>query len=567
MKSTIIDSFFEIIERFPEKTALLYKENHHFSALSYADIYKYAEKMAIFMKDQGFLEHDRLVIISENRPEWVISDIATLILGGVVVPVHNVLSAVQIGSIIEETQPKIVVVADRNSLDKVLEVSTVSAGGTKIIYLNTDLELDHPKVKDGTIYLFKFEIFDKKYSVKIEPIKHDEDRVVTIIYTSGTTGRFKGVELTNKNIMSNIEGVLARVEIRDTDKFLSILPLSHVFERTVGYYIPLVRGASISYVIDPNQLSEIAQVEKPTIIIAVPRLFEKVYGKVMETAQANPIKKVIFKIAFYIGGHSKKETFAYKMADRIVFRKVKAAFGGEIRFFVSGAASLAQEIGEFFDALNIPVLEGYGLTETSPIISNNTIEKRKYGTVGQPLSNIQVKVVKGELLVKGPNVFRAYYKNPEKTKEAFTRDGWFKTGDLVEIDKQGFIKFVMREKEIIVLSTGKNVGPAHLEERMQLSPLIAQSFVFGDGQKHVAALIVPEKSKMQGLSKEEQSPAIQREIDKYLNSQVATYEQIRKFIIIGQPFSVENGLLTPSLKLRRKEVFEKYSKQIDAIYN
>jgi len=258
---------------------------------------------------------------------------------------------------------------------------------------------------------------------------------------------------------------------------------------------------------------------------------------------------------------------AYRLADKIVFKKIKDAFGGQIRFFVSGAASLTQEIGEFFDALDIPVLEGYGLTETSPIIATNTVEKRKYGTVGRALPNVETKVVKGELLVKGPNVFKEYYKNPEKTKEAFTKDGWFKTGDLVEIDKQGFIKFKMREKEILVLSTGKNVGPAHLEELMQLSPYISQSFVFGDSEKHVAALIVPEKSKMQGFTKEKQAEVIQKEIDQYLNTQVATYEQIKKFVLIARPFTVENSLLTPTLKLRRKEISEKYAKQISAIYN
>jgi long-chain acyl-CoA synthetase len=567
MKTTIIDSFFETVERFPEKTALLYKTDHHFESLSYADIYKYAEKLALWMKDQGFSEHDRTVIISENRPEWVISDVATLLLGGILVPVHNVLSAVQIGSIIEETAPKIVIVSGREIFDKVMNIISLLPKDSKILYLDTDLDLSHPKIKDGTISLFKFEIFDKKYSAKIEPVKHDENRIVTIIYTSGTTGRFKGVELTNKNIIANIEGVLSEVEIRETDKFLSILPLSHVFERTVGYYIPMVRGAAISYVIDPNQLSEIAQIEKPTIIIAVPRLFEKVYAKVKEKAEKNPIKKIIFRIAFKIGKDFKKDTVAYKLADKIVFGQIKAAFGGQIRFFVSGAASLAQEIGEFFDALDIPVLEGYGLTETSPIISTNTVEKRKYGTVGRALPNVQTKVVKGELLVKGPNVFEHYYKNPEKTKEAFTKDGWFKTGDLVDVDKAGFIKFKMREKEILVLSTGKNVGPAHLEEKMQLSPFISQAFVFGDNQKHVAALIVPEKSKMQGYTKEKQYQVIQKEIDSALNKDVASYEQIKKFIIISKPFTVENSLLTPTLKLRRKEISEKYAKQISSIYN
>lgn len=566
MKDTIIDSFMDIVARFPEKEALIYKKGHHFESLTYEQIYAYAEKLAIFLREKGVKEGDRIVLVSENRPEWVITDIATLILGGILVPVHSVLSGYQIQTIVAETEPAAILVSDQEVLRKIVEVASCIKQDDLILYFDNDLGKDDPLYKAGKLFLFKEEVFDHEYEQQIEPVKHKPERDVTIIYTSGTTGQFKGVVLNNKNITSNIQGVLTMVEVTENDKFLSVLPLSHVFERTVGYYIALLRGATVSYVNDPTKLSEIAQVEKPTIIIGVPRLFEKVYAKVKEKAEASIVKKLIFKWAFAVGKKESKKSFSYKLADKLVFHKIKQAFGGQIRFFVSGSASLAQEIGEFFDALDIPVLEGYGLTETSPIISCNTLKKRKYGTVGILLPEVKAKIVKDELLIKGPNVFKGYYKAPEKTKEVFTSDGWFKTGDLAEIDSQGFIKFKAREKEILALSTGKKVSPAYLEEKMQLSPMIEQAFVFGDGQKHVSALIVPVKEKLLGMGREEKNELIQKEIDDYLNKYVAHYEQIKVFDLIDHPWSVENGLLTPSMKLRRKEITAKHQKQIEAIY-
>lgn len=567
MKDTIIDSFLEVVERFPEKDALIYKKGHHFESLSFEQLYFYAQKLAHFLKERGVKEGDRLVLISENRPEWVITDLASLLLGAVLVPVHDVLSSFQVGTIVAEINPKVILVSNKKILSKLLEVELVLGGKSSIIHFDNDLEPNDPKVGTSRLFSFKKEVFDRQYEPQLEPIKHSPERNVTIIYTSGTTGHFKGVVLTNKNFISNITDVLTMVEITENDKFLSVLPLSHVFERTVGYYIALLRGAAISYVDDPTKLSEIAQAEKPTVIIGVPRLFEKVYGKVKDKAEASVVKKSLFEWACNVGKTSPKSSASYKIANAIVFKKIKAAFGGELRFFVSGSASLAQEIGEFFDALNIPVLEGYGLTETSPIIACNTLEKRKYGSVGLLLPQVKAKVVKDELLVKGPNVFREYYKQPEKTKEAFTYDGWFKTGDLVEIDSEGFIRFKAREKEIIALSTGKKVSPAYLEERLELAPLIEQAFVFGDGEKHIGAIIIPNKEKCQLLKGQKKEQAIREEIEEYLNKFVAHYEQVRNFIMIDHLFSVENGLLTPSFKLRRREIIEKYQKNITDFYD
>jgi long-chain acyl-CoA synthetase len=567
MKDTIIDSFEEIVTKFPQKEALLFRKGHHFESLTYDQLWSYAQKLAVFLKSQGVGEGDRLALISENRPEWVITDIASMILGTILVPIHSVLAPAQIEMIIDEIEPKIVLVSDKKVFDKVLETGYAKSRAANVIYFEDDAQGTLKGQKAISAFSFKEEVCDKGLVAQIEPIKHKPERIITIIYTSGTTGHFKGVELSNRNIISNIEGVLSMIEITENDKFLSVLPLSHVFERTVGYYIPLLRGSVVSYVEDPTKLSEVAQAEKPTIIIAVPRLYEKVYQAVKDKSGANFAKKTAFNIGLTIGRKYHKKSLPYKIADKIVFGQIKSAFGGRVRFFVSGAASLQTEIGEFFGALDIPVIEGYGLTETSPIISCNTVEKRKYGTVGLILPNIEYKLKGGELFVKGPSVFKSYYNNPEKTKDAFAPGGWFKTGDLVEVSTDGFVKFKAREKEIIALSTGKKVSPAIIEEKLELSPYIAQAFVFGDCQKHVGALLVPDKSRIRGLTKNQLQAKLQEEADLYLNKYVSSYEQIRKFVIISQPMSVENGLMTPTLKLRRNEIQKKYDKQISAIYD
>ena len=560
MKDTIIDSFLESVEKFPERPALLYREGHHFESLTYANLYIYAQKLAVYLKSQGIKEGDRIVLISENRPEWVITDIATLILGAILVPIHSVLAAAQIKTITDEVEPAVILVSNSEQLAK------VEANGVAHDVLMGFFEDFMPRTEIKKLFLFKNEVFDGKFEPKIDPIKHDPDRVITIIYTSGTTGEFKGVELTNRNFITNVGDVLTEVEVNENDKFLSILPLSHVFERTVGYYVALLRGAATSYVEDPKKIAEIAKIQRPTIIIAVPRLYEKVFEGIVEKAETGLVKKVVFRSAVWVGKKFPKETLAYKLADKLVFQKVKSAFGGQIKFFVSGAAALPLKIGEFFEALDMPVLEGYGLTETSPIITTNTQKHRRYGTIGRVLPSLEIKVVKNELYVRGPSVFGSYYKKPNKTKAAFTKDGWFKTGDLVTIDKDGYVKFKAREKEIIVLSTGKNISPAYIEEKLESIPAISQAFVFGDTQKHVGALIVPNKEVVQGRTGSDLHDFITNEINLLVNQNVASYEQIRKFIITIKPFTVENGLMTPTLKLRRKEIEFVYAKELGDFY-
>jgi long-chain acyl-CoA synthetase len=329
----------------------------------------------------------------------------------------------------------------------------------------------------------------------------------------------------------------------------------------------MVLGATISYVLDPSKLAEMAEKERPTIILGVPRLYEKVYQAIHDKANKNFVTKILFATAFKAAKDNPKKSWQYQLADRLVFKKIKAAFGGSIRFFVSGSASLQPEIIKFFDLLGLPVLEGYGLTETSPLAVYNVLNRRKVGTIGMPPNNMEIKVVKGELWVKGPSVFKRYYKNPSKTKEAFPKPGWFNTGDLVEVGSDGYVRFLAREKEIIALSTGKKVSPTAVEERLELVPSVAQAFVFGDNRKHIGALIVPDKEKTKGLDASRVIEVLTKEIDETANKHLASYEQIKKLVVLKKEFSVKNGLLTPTLKLRRKEIEAEFTKEIESVYN
>lgn len=560
---TLGDLFLNVADRFSENTALLYKKGHHYSEVSFKDLKKNVLKLAGTLQKRGIKKGDNVVIISKNRPEWIMSDLAAQALGAVTVPVHQVLSAVQMNEIIKEVKPKVVFACSEEVVRKLNE------GQKKISYeLITfdNLKKSFPKKT----------VFFKDFIEKEKPLNEKENvketDLASIIYTSGTTGNFAGVKLTNKNFISNIRAIKERIPLYETDRLLSILPLSHVFERTAGYYVPLFSGASISYIEDPQKLAEVAQEEKPTIILAVPRLYEKIYDKVLADVKKSPVKEKLFNWALEAGREYKlnsNQAYAlkYKIADKLVFSKVKKKFGNNVRFFVSGAAALPKNVFEFFFSMGWKILEGYGLTETSPVVACNRLDNCKMGSVGLPLRGIEVKIKGGEILVKGPNVTEGYL-NALKTKTSFSKDGYFQTGDLGYLDKEGFLFINGRIKEIIVLSTGKNVSPLVLEEALEGSPYILQAMIIGDHKKHVSGLIVPDKEalKAEGLDKNKYEDFLNKEV-KRIMKHFAPYERVEKFVLISEPFSVENGLLTPTLKIRRHLVVEKYLSEIEILYS
>ncbi|MDD5693213.1 MAG: long-chain fatty acid--CoA ligase [Patescibacteria group bacterium] len=571
----LADLFYTSTERFANNEALKFRIGHHYETLSYFELKKETIKLALALKKMGFKAGDKAIIFSENRPEWVITDLALITLGAINVPIHSVLSPAQLETIIKEIKPKALFLSNHELSSKLLEISkTISA--IPLLFSFEKIESDGFE----KLFYFKKVIEESQEGEKSEAeliessLKISPKSVATIIYTSGTTGRFKGVKLTHQNLISNAIGVLRYVGVLPEDRFFSILPLSHVFERTIGYYIPLYSGASIGYATDLAKISQEIKDRKPTIVIAVPRLFEKIYEKILEKVNKNLAKKVIFRFAFGLKKNGRHQHLE-KIFENLVFSKVRAEFGGQIRFFVSGGAALPVKLGKFFDQVGLIILEGYGLTETSPVISCNRLGDYSFGTVGPVLEGVEVKFNStGEILTKGSNTTPGYIQDND-TKKAFTKDGWFKTGDYGFFDRKGFLVLTGRKKDLIVLSTGKKVAPTNIESQLESSEYIEQAFVFGDARKHVGAVIVPnlekfsEKFGINGPQHLVKSQIVRdylyQEVQNLLKN-YASYEKIHKFIIQAEPFSIESGELTPKFGLRRHVIYERNLDEIEKIY-
>ncbi len=417
------------------------------------------------------------------------------------------------------------------------------------------------------------------------------DNLATIIYTSGTTGAPKGVMLTHRNFVANYLGASERIEVYEDDVALSFLPLCHVFERLAGYYFMVFHGATIAYAENMQTVPDDMRLVRPTIAAAVPRFYEKMYARILEGVEAaSPLQRRIFFWALKVGqkrvrlaAQKKKNPgleIAYLFAKALVFKKVKNRLGGRLRFFISGGAPLSKELAEFFFAADVFILEGYGLSETSPVISVNSPLHFKFGTVGQPLSNAKVKLAEdGEILTQGPCVMKGYYQNPEATKEVM-QDGWFHTGDIGEIDAEGFLKITDRKKDIIATSGGKKVSPQNIENGIMTDKLFSQVVLIGDKRNYLVALIVPNRKEIEeyapqagigALSWEAilKHPCIYQHVEERLsekNKHLATYEQIKYFALLPKEFSQDSGELTPTLKVRRRFVAEKYKDIIEELY-
>jgi long-chain acyl-CoA synthetase len=429
--------------------------------------------------------------------------------------------------------------------------------------------------------------FEDEYK-KIEP-----GDIATLIYTSGTTGEPKGVMLSHENICSNVIGSVKALDLSEKDTFLSFLPLSHSFERTAGHFLPTSQGTKIYYAENLLKVAENIREVKPTLMVSVPRLYEKIYGKILATmGNESFMKQKVFWWAVNVGKKCiRKEvvgkkpgpilSMQRKNADKLVFSKIKQQVGGKLRYFVSGGAPLPAEIGEFFNAIGVTILEGYGLTETSPVISVNRLEKNKIGTVGPPIPGVQVDIAHdGEIIMKGKSRMVGYYKEDAATEELIDREGWFHTGDIGQIDEDGYIKITDRKRNIIVTAGGKNVAPQPMESILVASKWIEQAVIIGDKQKWLSALIVPAFSTLELWAKNEgikwnsaeeliKLPAVKKIYDQVVLESMdgfAQFEKVRKYTLLSEEFSIEKGELTPSLKIKRNVVMKDYENTINELY-
>lgn len=559
-----------------------------YSSITYGKFGTMACNLAAAFAAKGIQRGDKIALISESRPEWVATDFASILLGSITIPMFPTLTAKQVESIISHSGAKVIIVSNDLQLGKAVKAAKECGGLELIIVMNKSYQS-----YDSPIPIITFDellSLDSKINIEEEAAKANSDDVVTIIYTSGTTGVPKGVMLTHKNLVSNVQGALAALPpITSHDVFLSFLPLCHSFERIASYFL-FYAGASAAFAesIDtiPDNMMEI----KPTIMTGVPRFYERMYGRIMRAREKMPpTKKQLFDWALKIGsecarrlerGHvSTKSLLLRPIADLLVLKKIRARTGGRVRFFVSGGAALSAEIGRAFSAFGLIIIEGYGMTESSPIISVTRTHLIKWGSVGPPIPNIEVMISNdGEIVTRGPHVMKGYYHDPEGTAEAIDSDNWLHTGDIGILDEDGYIKITDRKKHLFVSAGGKNIAPAPIESLLAGSKFIEQIMLIGDKREFNSALIVPDYealrsslNDLQTLPNEELAvnqfvrDELTKEID-LLQKELASYERVRRFALLPEQFSIENGMMTPTLKIKRKEVENRYGELIDSLY-
>ena len=583
---TLISLLDHSIEHYGSKPALAHKpKGGTYQDISYAEFGESVDAFSKGLNALGVQKDDRIAILSENRPEWAITDFGTLKAGAVTVPMFSTLTAAQVGYILKDSGSKIICVSTDKQLEKVVSLQDEVPTLEQVIVFDP-IEGETPE----GVSQFQAVCELEGEAADAAP---NEDDIATIIYTSGTTGDPKGVMLTHANFISNLHACKSLIDVSDTDVLLSFLPLSHVFERLGGHYVPLFSGAKIAYAESTFTVAQNMREVAPTVMLSVPRLYETMHDRILRAVQeGSSLKQKIFHWGVSVGSsvssaiqQGKKPSAILQLkqniADKLVFAKLKAATGGRLRFFVSGGAALPQSIAEFFHAAGILILEGYGLTETSPVISMNHPARWKFGTVGVPVPDVEVQIAEdGEILTRGPHVMKGYFNNESATAEVINEEGWFHTGDIGIIDEDGFVKITDRKKNIIVLSNGKNVAPQPIESELVQSPFINQIMLVGNERKNLAALIVPNFDALKawaaenGVAMDDLATMLEtREVQQLIQSEIrsrltdfADFEQVRRFTLLEKEFSQEADEMTPTLKLKRNVIIARYGDAIEEMY-
>jgi long-chain acyl-CoA synthetase len=577
---TLNDIFSTVVER-DDPRVMLYRESGTWIPISSREVQRKVAGVCRALTSWGISKGDRIAILSENRPEWTIADFASLLLGAVVVPIYTTLTAEQTAYILRDSGARIVFVSNGEHLQKVHSIQDQTVV-EKVIVMDkidrTRASLMSDLMQEGGP---SGELQSDAAGRAVQP-----DDLATIIYTSGTTGTPKGVMLTHGNMASNLACSLSDFGIQPGMTSISFLPLSHVTARHVDF-VMLHHGVTIAYVPSVEQLPQALLEVRPTIFVGVPRVYEKIHTKVDSQAKGFP-KRQIYHWALRVGRDHEPEILAgqtpqslsWKLANRLVYSKVRAGMGGRAQLFISGGAPLGRELAEWYALIGIRIHEGYGLTETSPVIAVNNPKAHKIGTVGKPLKNVEVRIADdGEILVRGPSVFSSYWKMPDETRNAFT-GGWFKTGDIGNLDADGFLSVTDRKKDLIKTSGGKFIAPQPIENSLKHNALVAEAVVCGDKRKFPAVLISPnfslleewarsnkvDFSSRQELVEHPKVRALYEGIVADLNQTLARFEQLKKVLLIPEEFSAESGTLTASMKLRRRVVEERYRQRIEELY-
>jgi len=574
--------------------ALSYKRGGEWRKISSAQLVERIGNIAVGFHGLSLRKGDRVALLAANSPEWTLTDAACQFAGILDVPIYPTLAEASVGYILRDSAARILVLEDLAMYERVREVLKGCPDVERLIFFDrADVEigdiitLDDVEKMGAELRSRDPQVLDSL----IDAVKPDD--IATLIYTSGTTGEPKGVELTHTNIISNVLDSGEKYSFSEADVPLSVLPLCHIFERT-AMYLYIYNGMSVHYAESiekaPDNLKEV----RPTIFVGVPRIFEKVYARArLQASQSDGIKTKIFDWAIEVAkqyamhleqGKKVPPLLAVKhsIADTLIYSKLRAFFGGRLRSCITGGAALSDDIYLIFTGAGISIMQGYGLTETSPVISSNNPFDHRLGSVGKPIRNVSVRIAEdGEIEVSGPGVMVGYYNKPEATREAFTEDGWFRTGDIGEIDEDGFLRITDRKKELFKTSGGKYIAPSPIEQMIRASKFVSQAVLVGDRRKFPAALIVPNFDMLASYARHKglnlhtpkefcSDPKIIDLIERQvasLTTSLAQFEKVKKIALIENEMTVDGGELTPTLKVRRRIVDEKYKDLIDRIYN
>jgi long-chain acyl-CoA synthetase len=580
------------VAEFDLPNALNHRSDGEWRPIASREFLSRATRVALGLASLGLKKGDRAAILSRNSPGWTIADAGCQLACVIDVPIYTTLAPEQVRYIIDDSEARVLFIENEESYARIRDALAGSRSLEKIVFF------------DGVVGGERMMSLAELEELGLESCERDpdaadelgtdssEDDIATLIYTSGTTGEPKGVMLTHRNLISNVHDAAERHTFSHGDRSLSVLPLSHVFERT-GMYVYLRYGMQVYFAESIDKAAENLKEVRPTIFIGVPRIFEKVFEKArLGALQSSRVKAGIFDWAIDVAkswatltaaGAAVPKTLAAKhaFADKLVYAKFREFFGGELRHCITGGAALPDEIFLIFTGAGVSIMQGYGLTETSPVISTNTPGAVKVGTVGRPIRNFEVRIAEDvEIEVRGPGVMKGYYKKPDATREAFTEDGWFRTGDIGHIDSEGYLVITDRKKELFKTSGGKYIAPAHIEQMLRASRFISQAVLVGNERKFPAALIVPNfemlasYAEVKGL--ECRTPAemcrherildlFVRQIDS-VTAGLAQFERVKKFALLERELSVERGELTPTLKIKRRVIDERYRDVIEKLY-
>ena len=592
-RGTLNQLFFTTVDRHAGlPAAFRSKVGGAWVGITHREALERVQAISIGLRELGIQPGDKVSLVSENRPEWALADYACLTARATDVPIYPTLTAKQTEYILRDSESVAVFCSTAEQVKKVLEVKDALPVLKHVIVFDGGAASGPGVTALAALEAKGRAAVSKHANWKQEALAAGPDDLATLIYTSGTTGDPKGVMLSHYNIWSNVQAVLQMIPIGGGDECLSMLPLSHSYERMVDYTL-FQAGVIINYAESFDTVAANLGEVKPTVVLSVPRLYEKVYARVLENAlSGSGIKRAIFFWAKRAGEQWATLAiaglpipgglaFKKKLADKLVFSKLQARTGGRIRFFVSGAAPLSADIAKFFYSAGLPVIEGYGLTETSPVLTLNPLDRIKLGTVGRAIPGIELKVASdGEIFARGPNIMKGYYKQPEATREMVDAEGWLHTGDIGEIDSDGYLKITDRKKELLKTAGGKYIAPQPIEGMVKRNKFVANAVLYGDRRKYPIVLVVPNFDNLERWARERnlsygsraeliQSADVQAKVEREVMSQLnelAKFETPKKVVLLENDFTIESGELTPTLKVKRRVVEKRYKDLIDASY-